>query len=108
MPRLVFLTSAQNDLAEIAAYIERESQSRTVAEAFVDKIVGHCEHMATLTTQMGRARPELRAEYRSVLFGNYVIFIRYKTEGIWTARRVAGDPRSERRAGPRRVFQGLA
>jgi len=26
---------------------------------------------------IGRPRPELRADYRSVTFGNYVIFLRY-------------------------------
>ena len=30
---------------------------------------------------VGRIRPELRSEYRSVTFGNYVIFLRYLGEG---------------------------
>lgn len=30
---------------------------------------------------MGRPRPELRAAYRSVTFGNYVIFFTYESEG---------------------------
>jgi toxin ParE1/3/4 len=81
VPRLVFLTSAQRDLAEIAAYIERESQSRHAAEDFADKITAYCERLAALPTIMGRARPELRTEYRSVVFGNYVIFLRYVSEG---------------------------
>jgi plasmid stabilization system protein ParE len=29
---------------------------------------------------MGRARPELRADYRSITYGNYVIFLRYSDE----------------------------
>jgi plasmid stabilization system protein ParE len=29
---------------------------------------------------MGRARPELRPGYRSAVFGNYVIFLRYVDE----------------------------
>jgi toxin ParE1/3/4 len=31
---------------------------------------------------VGRTRPELRAEYRSVTFGNYVIFLRYLGDGV--------------------------
>ena len=30
---------------------------------------------------MGRSRKELRPEYRSVTFGNYIIFLRYVDEG---------------------------
>jgi plasmid stabilization system protein ParE len=48
VPRLVYRTVALRDLAEIAAFIERESGSRAAAEAFVEKITNHCEHLATL------------------------------------------------------------
>lgn len=80
LPRLVLLDAALRDLAEIAGYIERESQSREVAEAFVDKLIGYCERLAILPGLMGRPRPELRPDYRSVTFGNYVIFLRYVDE----------------------------
>lgn len=82
MPRLVFLDSARRDLADIAAYIERESQDRERALEFVDKLVAHCEKLASLSTMMGRARPELRPAFRSVTFGNYVIFLTYESEGV--------------------------
>jgi plasmid stabilization system protein ParE len=77
VPRLVYRTAALRDLAEIAAYIERESGSRATAEAFVEKLTDYCEHIATLPAMMGRPRPELRHDYRSVTYGNYVIFLRY-------------------------------
>lgn len=80
MPRLVYRTAALRDLADIAAYIEREAQSRTAADNFVEKITDYCEHLAGLPGLMGRPRPELRAGYRSVTFGNYVIFLRYADE----------------------------
>ncbi len=80
MPRLVYRASARHDLAEIAAYIERESNSRAVADAFITKLTDYCEHIANLPALMGRARPELRPEYRSVTFGSYVIFLRYADE----------------------------
>ena len=52
-----------------------------MAEAFVDKIIGHCRKLASYPQAMGRPRPELRSEYRSVPFGRYVIFLRYVSEG---------------------------
>jgi toxin ParE1/3/4 len=81
MPRLVFLDSAKCDLAEIASYIERESMDRERAEVFVDKLITHCQMLASRPVVMGRVRPELRAEYRSVTFGNYVIFLTYTSDG---------------------------
>ncbi len=82
MPRLVFLDSAKRDLAEIAAYVERESLDRERSIEFVDKLVAHCEKLASLSAMMGRARPELRPTYRSVTIGNYVIFLTYESEGV--------------------------
>lgn len=80
MPRLVFRAAALRDLAQIASYIESESGSRETAEAFVGKLIDHCEQIALRPQLMGRPRPELRADYRSLTFGNYVIFIRYADE----------------------------
>ena len=81
MPRLVFLDSAKRDLAGIAAYIERESKDRERAEAFIGKLITHCEKLASRSIAMGRLRPELRPAYRSAIFGNYVIFFTYESEG---------------------------
>ena len=80
MPRLVILDSAKRDLADIAARIERDSMNRETADAFVDKLLAYFQRLAAYQTQMGRARPELRIEYRSVTFGNYVIFLTYGSE----------------------------
>ncbi len=77
MPRLVYLTGALRDLDKIASDIERASNSAEVALAFVDKLTDYCEHLAQLPGLLGRARHELRSEYRSVIFGSYVIFFRY-------------------------------
>jgi plasmid stabilization system protein ParE len=75
--RLVYRSAALRDLAGIAAYIERESGSRGAAEAFIDKLTDHCERIARFPTMVGRPRPELRPDYRSLAFGKYVIFLRY-------------------------------
>ena len=80
MPQLVYRAAARRDIAEIAAYITRESESRAVADAFIDKLTDYCEHIAKLPGLMGRARPELGRDYRSTTFGNYVIFLRYADE----------------------------
>jgi toxin ParE1/3/4 len=80
VPRLVYRAAALRELARIAAHIERESGSREAAEAFVDKLTAYCEHIASLPAMMGRPRPELRAGYRSVTYGSYVIFLRYADE----------------------------
>jgi toxin ParE1/3/4 len=80
VPRLVYREAARRGIAEIAAFIEQESQDRAVAEAFVEKLTGYCEHLARLPGLLGRPRPELGPGYRSATFGNYVIFLRYSDE----------------------------
>jgi toxin ParE1/3/4 len=77
---LVYLAAARRDIAEIAAYIERESTSRAVAETFIDKLTDYCEQLAKLPGLLGRARPEFGRDYRSITFGSYVIFLRYADE----------------------------
>ena len=78
MSRLVYRAAARRAIAEIAAYIERES--RTVADEFIDKLTDYCERLARLPGMMGRPRPELGHDVRSATFGNYVIFLRYADE----------------------------
>jgi plasmid stabilization system protein ParE len=78
--RLLYLAAARRDIAEIAAYIERESTSRAIAENFVDKLTAYCKDFARLPGLLGRARPEFGRHYRSITFGSYVIFMRYADE----------------------------
>jgi toxin ParE1/3/4 len=78
--RLVYRAAARRAIAEIAAYIERESRSRAVADDFVDKLNDYCERIAKLPGMMGRPRPELGRDVRSTTFGNYVVFLRYADE----------------------------
>ncbi len=80
MPRLVYLAAARRDIGEIAAYIERESESRVVAETFIDKLTDYCEQLARLPGLLGRSRPEFGRDYRSITFGSYVVFMRYSDE----------------------------
>lgn len=80
MPRLVYRAAARRDLAQIAAQIARESGNRAVAETFLDRITAYCERLASLPGLLGRARSEFGSGFRSTVFGNYVIFLRYSDE----------------------------
>ena len=77
MRRAVFLASVQADLVRILSYIARMSGSVTVAQRFVWELRDYCHHLASLPGTLGRARPELRPDLRSVPYKNYVIFFRY-------------------------------
>lgn len=80
MPTLRFRAAALRDVAEIAEHIGRESGDRATGEAFVRRLVAHCERIAALGQEMGRPRDELRKGYRSITYGSYVIFFRYAEE----------------------------
>jgi toxin ParE1/3/4 len=71
------LPSAKADLVNILEYITRESGNLIVGRRFVDALRQHCRKLATLPGTLGRARPELRSDIRSVAFKSYVIFFRY-------------------------------
>jgi toxin ParE1/3/4 len=48
-----------------------------MGERFADRILDRCEQLASVPGTMGRPRPELRPDLRSVSFKGYVIFFRY-------------------------------
>lgn len=81
MRRLIFTPAASVDLIEIANYIEQTSGRLDVAEAFVEKLVAHCPRIARSPVLLGRKRPELLPDLRSVPSGKYLIFIRYLGDG---------------------------
>ncbi|MBF0517669.1 MAG: type II toxin-antitoxin system RelE/ParE family toxin, partial [Nitrospirae bacterium] len=74
MPRLVYLETAIQDMADIGAYIERESTSSAISRKFIGKLMDYCEQIAKLPSLIGRVRPEIGLNYRSITFGSYVIF----------------------------------
>ena len=77
MPELVFTPAANADLVAIALHIEEESANLETAERLVERIIAKCQALAGLSSVMGRPRPELLPDMRSVPFGNYLIFLRY-------------------------------
>ena len=80
MRRLVYLSSARQDLRDILRYLTQESGDRALARAFVDRLRGQCAKLAALPGTLGRARPELRPDIRSLPYRGYVIFLRYAAE----------------------------
>lgn len=82
MTRLRYLDSAKQDLAEIAVYIARETGSSRIALRFTQRLRSRCRDLAQKPFEMGRLRPELRDDLRSMAFGNYVIFFRYVGETL--------------------------
>jgi len=77
MRRAVFLASVQSDLVRILRYIAAQSGSLSVAQRFVRQLRDYCHKLASLPGTMGRARPEIRPDLRSVPYKSYVIFFRY-------------------------------
>jgi len=73
----VFLASVRADLVEILTYLAEASGSIAVAQGFVRHLRDRCHELASLPGTIGRARPELRPDIRSVADKGYVIFFRY-------------------------------
>ena len=82
MRRLRILKSAATDLADILDFIARQSGSLGAAQGFVQAIRSRCVELSNLPGTLGRQRPELRPDIRSVAFKGYVIFFRYGDDVI--------------------------
>jgi len=80
--RLVITTAAQRHIAEITAYIARESHSRRVANGFRQKLITKLAALAELQAVLGTERTEIGSGLRSTPFGNYLIFFRYEDTKI--------------------------
>lgn len=78
MYRLSFTDQALDDIFAIASYIAQTSGSSHVGERFANELIAKCESLASLGGQLGRPRPELRLEMRSVVHKNHVIFFHYQ------------------------------
>ena len=77
MRSLRFTRAALEDISGIAAHIASASSSTAVAAQFIDQLRIKCKRLASLPGILGRARPELRPDLRSIPFKSYVIFFRY-------------------------------
>ncbi|MBF0325182.1 MAG: type II toxin-antitoxin system RelE/ParE family toxin [Alphaproteobacteria bacterium] len=77
MRRLVYLASVRQDLLDILNYVAAESGSVAVAQEVITQLRGRCHAIASKPGTLGRARPELRTDIRSIAHKGYVIFFRY-------------------------------
>ncbi len=77
MRRAIFRASVRADLLEIYDWIAESTGGISAANRFVQRLQDHCHHLAGLPGLLGRQRPELRDDLRSVAVGNYVIFFQY-------------------------------
>jgi toxin ParE1/3/4 len=77
MARLRYSAEARDDLDSIAAYIADRSGNRTAAKQFANELRRRCRELASSPIRMGRSRPELRMDLRSIPYKNYSIFFRY-------------------------------
>lgn len=80
MFRLELLSGAIEDLEAIQNYITRRSGDQATGRRHVRNLTQRCRELAAQPFQLGQLRPELGSELRSVPFGNYVIFFRYRDD----------------------------
>jgi len=90
--RLRHTAAARDDLIDIAGYIARQSGSTILAKQFTYRLRRKCADLAASPFSMGRLRPELRLDMRSVAFGNYVIFFRYSRNTLEMVNILEGHP----------------
>jgi len=76
--RLKLLDGAYDDLESILRYITLQSGSEATGTAFVLRLLDKCADLAAAEFKLGRLRPELGPELRSLPFGNYILFFRYR------------------------------
>jgi len=80
--RLIITDHAIAELTEISGYIADTSGSPAMAERFAKELINRCEKLASLPGTLGRARPELRPDLRSIAHKSYVIFFRYRGDRV--------------------------
>lgn len=87
MARARFAPAAAADLTEIYDFIAADN--RAAARGLIDRFE---RQVAMLAEQpgVGRARPELRSDLRSIAVGRYVIFYRPTEGGIEVVRVLHG------------------
>ena len=88
MPAVVVRPRALSDLAEIWAYVAEGSSDQ--ADGFVDLIDSKFQALSR-RPGMGRRRPELAPDIRSLTVGRYVVFCVSLSSGIEVVRMLHGS-----------------
>ena len=89
MARVLWTPSAEADLAEIHLYIATRAQSAAPADRWIDVIRDKCRLYAG-QPEMGEARPDLGADLRVLIVGEYVVIYHPVQAGIEVLRVVHG------------------
>jgi toxin ParE1/3/4 len=92
MPGPALRPRALTDLAEIWAYIARQSAEGSAdrADAFVDLVDSKFQALSR-RPGLGRRRPELNSDIRSLAVGRYVVFYLPLSRGIEVVRVLHGS-----------------
>jgi toxin ParE1/3/4 len=88
MPNLALRPRALTDVAEIWAYIAEDSPDR--ADAFVGLLESKLQALSR-RPGLGRRRPELHSDIRSLVVGRYVVFYLPLSRGIEVVRVLHGS-----------------
>ena len=80
--QLNYLASARGDLEAIANYLEDETGSAALADAFADRLRAKCRKLAALPGALGTERPEFQTDIRSTPCEGYVIYFRYSADAV--------------------------
>ncbi len=90
MRKLVYLARARQDLGDIIDWMLDAGASIEAARGFRVKLDQHCVSIAESAVTMGRPRDEFGLQLRSVVFGSYLIFLRYSDDSVEIVRIVHG------------------
>ena len=95
MRRVRFQRTARQDVIEIVDYITRRAGDRTTAARFAIVLQDRCRHVASLPGTLGKPRPDLGDDLRSIAARNYVIVFRYEPGTLRVIRIVEGHRSAE-------------
>jgi toxin ParE1/3/4 len=90
MARISRSPRAKADVLSIGGHIAEQSQSRSIALRFLDKIDERVKLLAD-NPHAGEARPDLGTNVRGFPVGNYIIFYRPIENGIEVLRVLHGS-----------------
>jgi toxin ParE1/3/4 len=88
--RVRYLTAAKRDTARILSYVTRESGSVDTGLRVIGRIRDRVRRIAALPGTLGRSRPEIGADLRSVVSGSYVVLFRYRENLVEVANVIEG------------------
>ena len=87
---LRFSGPAQADLEEIWLYLLLESGNKTVADRWIDRILEKARAVST-DPHIGRLRPDLGVDLRSVVIGKYLVIYAERTLSVEIVRVIHGS-----------------